>query len=35
MTFTSDLLPLTEAEMSSSFYAHGLGDLCSRARKVG
>ncbi len=28
MTFTSDLLrPLTEAEMSSFFYSHGLGDL--------
>ena len=35
MTFTLDLLPLTEAEISSSFYAHGLGDFCSHARKVG
>ena len=35
MIFTSDLCPLTEAEMSSSFYAHGLGDICSRAQKVG
>ncbi len=32
MTFTSDLPPLTEIEMSSSSYTKGLGDLCSRER---
>ncbi len=35
MLFTSDLLPLIGFGMSSSFYIHGLGDLCSRVRSSG